>query len=184
MPFTAYHFGPSGLIGLGLRKYIDIPVFVLANVIVDLEVLAVNLFGLGRPVHRYFHTLLIGAAVGVIWGSSAYPLRHLFKKIMQILRIPYETGFWKMVISGALGAWLHVIIDAIYHWEVRIFWPSKATPLWRLLTHTQVIFICIVCLLATLVLYAIVYVTYTKQSKAEKAIREANYTRKSKGDIR
>jgi len=160
-----YHFGPSGLIGLALRRYIDIPVFVLANVIVDLEVLAINLFGLGRPVHRYFHTLLIGAAVGAIWGSSAYPLRHLFKKIMQILRIPYETGFWKMVISGVFGVWLHVALDAIYSWDMRIFWPSEANPLWRLLSRYQVRVICIVCFLAALVLYAIAIASYTKQGE-------------------
>ncbi|MHC4157966.1 MAG: metal-dependent hydrolase [Planctomycetota bacterium] len=174
MPFTAYHFGPCGLIGLGLRKYIDIPVFVLANVIVDLEVLAVNLLGFGRPMHRYFHTLLIGAAVGAIWGLTAYPLRHLFKKIMQILRIPYETGFWKMVISGVFGVWLHVVIDAIYHGDVRIFWPGKTNPLWRLLSRYQLTVTCIVCLLAALVLYAIVFIRYTKKNMAQKTSQESN----------
>lgn len=174
MPFTPYHFGPSGFIGLALRRYIDIPVFVLANVIVDLEVLAINLLGFGRPMHRHFHTLLIGAAVGVIWGLAAYPLRHLFKKIMQILRIPYQTSLWKMVISGVFGVWLHVALDAVYSGDIRIFWPSKANPLWRLLSHHQVIVVCIVCFLAALILYAIVFTSYVKQNKAKKATQESN----------
>ncbi|MHC4544154.1 MAG: hypothetical protein ACYSYL_06435 [Planctomycetota bacterium] len=110
MPFTPYHFGPSGFIGLALRKWLDIPVFVLANVIVDLEVL----LGHGYPIHRYFHTLLIGAAAGILWATVAYPLRNLFKMIMQTLRIPYQTSFLKMLISGVLGVWLHVVIDSIY----------------------------------------------------------------------
>ncbi len=42
MPFTPYHFGPSGFVGLVFGKWIDLPVFVLANVIVDVEVLAVQ----------------------------------------------------------------------------------------------------------------------------------------------
>ncbi|MHC4299546.1 MAG: hypothetical protein ACYS7Y_19890 [Planctomycetota bacterium] len=36
MPFTPYHFGPSGCVGLILRKWIDVPVFVLTNVIIDI----------------------------------------------------------------------------------------------------------------------------------------------------
>lgn len=165
MPFTPYHFGPSGFIGLALRKYIDIPVFVLVNVIVDIEVLVIRLLGLGWPVHRYSHTLLIGAAVGAVWGVAAYPLRHFFKKIMQMLRIPYETGFWKMAVSGVLGVWLHVVIDAIYHWDVRIFWPSKAKPLWRLISQGQVKAICVGFFVAAVIVYATAVLSYVKQGR-------------------
>lgn len=103
MPFTPYHFGPSGFIGLVFRKWIDVPVFVLSNVIVDVEVLVAAFFRLGPPYHRYCHTLLIGAAVGALWGVAAYRLRPLFEVIMDMARIPYKPGFWKMVISGILG---------------------------------------------------------------------------------
>lgn len=174
MPFTLYHFGPSGLIGLGLRKYIDVPVFLLANIIVDLEVLAVNLFGLGWPAHRYVHTLLIGAAAGAVWGLAAYSLRNIFKKIMQILHIPYKTSLRKMVISGILGVWLHVAIDAFYHWDVQIFWPSKIRPLYELLSKGQVIAVCIAFFVAAIILYAITSVSYIKQNKTQKASQESN----------
>ncbi len=36
MPVTPFHFGPSALIGLPLKRWIDIPVFVLANTNVQL----------------------------------------------------------------------------------------------------------------------------------------------------
>ncbi len=165
MPFTLYHFGPNGFIGLALRKYIDIPVFVLANVVVDIEVLVVWLLGLGWPVHRYCHTLLIGAVVGVIWAVVAYRLRYFFKKIMQILRIPYETGFWKMAISGILGVWLHVVIDAIYHWDVRIFWPSKARPLYGLISQGQVKIVCVASFFAAFILYAFILISHVRQNR-------------------
>jgi membrane-bound metal-dependent hydrolase YbcI (DUF457 family) len=161
MPFTLYHFGPSGFLGLALRKWLDIPVFVLANVIVDIEVL----FNHHWPVHRYFHTLLIGAVVGAIWGIAAYPLRHFFEKIMQMLHIPYQTSLWKMAVSGALGVWLHVVIDAIYHWDVQIFWPSKAKPLSGLISGANVKTICLVFFIAALILYAITFISYVKQSQ-------------------
>jgi hypothetical protein len=162
MPFTLYHFGPSGFVGLTLRKWLDIPVFVLANIVVDIEVL----FNHHWPVHRYVHTLSLGAIAGVLWGIAAYPLRHFFEKIMRILLIPYRAGFWKMVVSGALGVWLHVVIDAIYHWDVRIFWPSKAKPLWQLISQEQVEIVCIGFLVAAAVAYAFAVASYMKQKKA------------------
>ena len=125
MPFTPYHFGPSGFISLALRKWIDVPVFILANVIVDIEVLFTG-------YHSYCHTLLIGAAVGAAWGIVAYPFRGIFKRLMNLIRLPYTTGFWKMLISGILGIWLHVLIDSSYHYDVKMFWPNK-TPLWRMM---------------------------------------------------
>jgi membrane-bound metal-dependent hydrolase YbcI (DUF457 family) len=162
MPITPYHFGPSVFVGLTLRKWLDIPVFVLANVVVDIEVL----FNHHWPVHRYFHTLLIGAVVGTLWGIAAYPLRHFFEKIMQMLRIPYQTSLWKMVVSGALGVWLHVVIDAIYHWDVQIFWPSKAKPLWQLISKGQVKIVCAGFFIAAAVAYAFAVASYLKQKRA------------------
>lgn len=164
MPFPLYHIGPSAFLGLTFRKWLDVPVFVLANVVVDIEVLF-RLFGLGWPTHGYFHTLLIGAAVGAVWSIVAYSLRHLFEKIMRMLLIPYQTGFWKMVVSGILGVWLHVVIDAIYHWDVRIFWPSKAKPLWRLLSQEQVKIMCIGFLVAAVVAYAFTAISYLKKKR-------------------
>jgi len=111
MPYTPYHLGPSGFIGLTFRKWLDVPVFVLANVIVDLEVLIITQLGFTYPIHRFTHTLLIGSAAGIIWAMAAWPFRNIFKRLMQILRIPYQTSFWKMLVSGVLGVWLHVVID-------------------------------------------------------------------------
>jgi len=164
MPFPTYHFGPSTFFGLTLRKWLDVPVFILANVAVDIEVL----FNYNHhwPVHGYAHTLLGGAVVGAIWGIAAYPLRHFFEKMMRILRIPYQTSFWTMVTSGVLGVWLHVVIDAIYHWDVRIFWPGKAKPLWQLLSQEQVKIVCLGFFIAAAVIYAFAVTSYMKQKKA------------------
>ncbi|MFA5251039.1 MAG: hypothetical protein WC454_00425 [Phycisphaerae bacterium] len=165
MPFPLYHFGPSGFFGLTFRKWLDVPVFILANVVVDIEVLLHHNNWHSWPTHGRFHTLLIGAVVGAIWGIAAYPLRHFFAKIMRTLRIPYQTGFWKMAVSGVLGVWLHVVIDALYHWDVRIFWPSKAKPLWHLLSREQVEIMCIGFLVAAVVVYAFTIVSYLKKKK-------------------
>jgi predicted N-acetyltransferase YhbS len=155
VPYTPYHFGPSGFIGLALRRWLDVPVFVLANVIVDLEVLAIAELGLGWPTHRYFHTLLVGAAVGIGWGVGAYPLRRLFRKAMQVAGLSYQTSLPRMVVSGVLGVWLHVFIDAIYHGDVWIFWPSKSRRVYQLLGRPELLLVCKLSFIGLAALYVI-----------------------------
>lgn len=169
MPFTPYHFGPSAFIGLVFRRWIDIPVFILANVIVDIEVLVIMILGLAPPHHRYSHTLLFGAVVGLLWGIAAYPLRGLFKIIMLTLCIPYKTNFFKMVISGILGVWLHVLIDGAYHPDVQVFWPNETKFPWvtvmNRISREQIKSICIVFLIAAIVPYAIAIFSFLKEQK-------------------
>ncbi|MHC4324775.1 MAG: hypothetical protein ACYSUX_10930, partial [Planctomycetota bacterium] len=157
MPFTPYHFGPSGFIGLVFGKWIDLPVFVLANVIVDIEVLIILSLGLEGSVHRYSHTLLIGAVLGALWGIAAYPLRHLFTGVMRVFYIPYKTNLIKMVISGILGVWLHVLIDGIYHRDVKIFWPGDKMWLWQVvnrhITYQGIEAVCMLFFIAAFAVY-------------------------------
>ncbi|MHC4115125.1 MAG: metal-dependent hydrolase [Planctomycetota bacterium] len=172
MSFTPYHFGPNGFIGLALRRWLDIPVLVLANVIVDVEVL----FAHGWPYHRlwHLHTLLGGAAVGVGWGLLAYPLKGLFEKIMQMIHLPYKTSLRKMLASGILGVWLHVFIDSLYHYDVQIFWPYRQNPVWKLhlLNKNQVKVGCIAFILAAVFLYVLAVRSQLKQQKAKEQASE------------
>lgn len=129
MPYTPYHFGPSGLVGLVLRRWIDVPVFVMANVVIDVSVLGDRLFSpADGAVHQFlhFHSLLVGGLVGLLFGASVYWVR-LFRtfceKGMQLLGLAYRASFKKMLLAGLLGAWFHVGIDSLHHVDVQIFWP-------------------------------------------------------------
>ena len=167
MPFTPHHFGPSGFIGLVFRKWLDVPVFVLANVIVDVEVLVILLFNIGGTRHRYCHTLLIGAVVGALWGLAAYLLRNLFSKLMYLFCIPYKSNLRKMVISGILGVWLHILIDGAYHFDVKILWPNKTISLWKVINNylgkEQIETICLVFIFVALVPYLFAVRSFFKQ---------------------
>ncbi len=160
MPVTPYHFGPSGFFALVFRKYLDIPVFLLSNIIIDTGVLL-----LGR--HLYTHTLLLGAVIGIVWGVAAYPLRHFFKKIMRIFLLPYQTNLWKMIISGILGIWLHVIIDGLYHWDVKVLWPSNSKPLYGLISQGNIKIICLCFFIPAIVLYVFAAMSYIKQNSGK-----------------
>jgi len=169
MPITPYHFGPSGFVGLVFRKWIDVPVFILANVVVDVEVLILGLTGIGAPYHRYCHTLLVGGLVGALWGAAAYPLRPAFKAAMQKLCVPYETSRVKMIVSGVLGVWLHVLIDGAYHPDVKVFWPSQTMSFWTAvvsrISREQLKTICLLFFIAAIVPYAMAVASYRKQNK-------------------
>ncbi len=158
MPYTPYHFGPSGYLALLLRRWIDVPVFLLANVVIDMEV-----FFAGKwPQHRYwhFHTLLGGAIVGAVLGLIVYgakPIRRFLEWGMRLVRIRYKANRWKMMVSGILGIWLHVLLDSIYHYDVQLFWPSKVKelqrPLWRLISAEELKFLCVIAFAGAVILY-------------------------------
>lgn len=136
MPFTLYHFGPSGFVGLLFRRWLDVPVFIAANVLIDSEVLADSRLQPGWPVHQlwHFHTLLIGGLAGAVFGACIYfikPLRQLCAKFMSVIGLPGQVTLVSMVLAGALGAWLHVLIDSFYHFDVQIFWPHRDNVIFR-----------------------------------------------------
>ncbi|OQY06435.1 MAG: hypothetical protein B6I25_03920 [Planctomycetales bacterium 4572_13] len=136
MPFTPYHFGPSGFVGLLFRRWIDVPVFIAANVLIDVEVIADKFIQPGWPVHQiwHFHTLLIGGLAGAFFGLVAYyikPLRWLCEKSMSLIGLPSRATLLSMVLAGLLGAWLHVFIDSFYHYDIQIFWPHKDNTIFR-----------------------------------------------------
>ncbi len=77
-----------------------------------------------------------------------------------------------MVVSGVLGAWLHVLIDATYHSDVIIFWPNKTISLWRVCHRhvgaEQIETICVAFFIAAVVPYAIAAASYIKQNRVKK----------------
>jgi len=158
MPFTPFHFGPHACVSLPLYRYLDIPIFIGANVAVDIEPLLVMTFDLDYPLHGYCHTLLIGGLVGLLFATVAYPFRHLIGKIIRLLRLPYAPSYGKMALSGVLGAWLHVLFDAPLYGDIRPFYPSQANPLFAVLSRSAVYSICAWCFVPALLVY--VYVAF------------------------
>ncbi|MFW9956308.1 MAG: hypothetical protein ACFFD3_17330 [Candidatus Thorarchaeota archaeon] len=56
MPFTPYHFGPALLIGVVLLPVVDLSTIIVASVVLDLEPLAVLLYGIfGAPTGTLQH---------------------------------------------------------------------------------------------------------------------------------
>lgn len=156
-PYTPYHIGPSCLLCLLLRKWIDLPVFVLSNFAIDLAVLFV---GLCRPisfVQEYIHTLLIGALVGILWASAAhFFFNGFFIWTMFKIRLPYRTNILKKIFSGIIGTWVHIFIDFLYKSDIKLFWPTRLTnPSFQFNRRVISLFL-ILAFFAAIILYVII----------------------------
>ena len=162
MPFTPFHFGPSASVAFPLKKYLDIPVFVIANMVIDLEPLTVMVFNLPYPVHGFFHTLLGGIFIGAIWGLIAYMLKSFLKRIMGIFHLNYNPKLSVMILSGILGFWFHVFIDSFMHADIKPFYPSSYNPLYQIISTPNLYLICAILFIPAVALYIKEVLKYNK----------------------
>jgi len=158
MPLTHYHFGINALPGLGSKGRLDILVLIAANILIDTEVLADNYFSPGWPVHQiwHFHTLLVGGLAGALLGALVYgikPFRRTCQWFNSLLGYSCSPTLFCMMLSGIIGAWLHVLVDGLYHYDVEVFWPihnnlllqwaNSVQFLHTFLIHRGIIHLCI-----------------------------------------
>jgi len=154
MPFTPFHFGPSACASLPVNRYIDFPVFLLANVAIDIEPLLVMTFHLSYPLHGFAHTLVGGAVVGLLCGLLGYFARGSLAGLMKLLRLPYTPTLGKYLAAGVLGSWFHVLLDAPLYGDIRPLYPlSSENPLlWSIQSDTMYT-ICSATILPASILY-------------------------------
>jgi membrane-bound metal-dependent hydrolase YbcI (DUF457 family) len=128
-------------------------VFLLANVVIDFEPGVVLLLDLDYPLHGYCHTFLFGTVIGLVWGLIAYAARNPLGWLMRLFRVPYQISLGKMVLSGLLGVWFHVLLDSFCWSDMRPFWPSSANPLINLASLNTVRLFCAISFIPAIALY-------------------------------
>lgn len=154
MPFTPFHFGPHACIALPLQRFIDVPIFISANIAIDIEPLLVMVNGFDHPLHGYCHTFLFGSLVGLLLGLVAFRFRELIRKAMTLLRLPYSTNLLKMAVSGIIGAWMHILFDMPLYHDIKPFYPlSAANPLYAIVSEGSVYGTCALFFLPALMIY-------------------------------
>ena len=84
IPFTPFHFGPALGLGLPLRKYMHVPTFIVANVIVDIEPFLVLFLGLRYPLHGYLHTFGLAFFVGLALGYAMFLLERVLRPLYRM----------------------------------------------------------------------------------------------------
>jgi len=129
MPLTPFHLGPALLVGLLLLSYIDLPTFLVANVILDIEPVLVLTFDLDYPLHGFFHSLAGGTIVALLLAIVMNKVRGAFSHVLSFLRLEQKTSFKSILFASLLGVYLHILLDSRMHWDIRPFYPLETNPL-------------------------------------------------------
>lgn len=153
MPFTPFHFGVHACVAFPLNKKLDIPVFILANVAIDIEPLLVITLNLFYPLHGYAHTFIGAILLGTLWGLIAFKCKYSLRRLMKFLKLPYETTLKKCIISGVLGALLHVLFDAPLYAEIKPFYPLSINPFYGLISNSSMYKLCTLLFVPALIFY-------------------------------
>lgn len=128
MPFTPLHFGPGFFIKSILRKHFSFTVFIVSQVIIDLETLW-NILREEPRLHYIFHSFtgsLIPATITILLARPIFFVAHFIARPQFVGQetSPLIYPGWRVIfVSALIGAWSHVFLDAFMHWDVTPFIP-------------------------------------------------------------
>lgn len=163
MPFTIYHLGPALLVGLPLRRRIDLMTLCIASVVLDVWP-ALVLFGvLPGPYHWVEHTYLGGAVVaGVLTGGMVLGARQFPTKFDRWRSD--EGGLTGLVIPSLVGTLLHVTLDSGTHPTMDPFTPIAGNPFGNYPPLMELIAICDILFVISLAWLVLLYTASTRSS--------------------
>jgi hypothetical protein len=134
MPFTPLHLGPALFFGMVLLRYIDLPTFLVANVIVDIEPFVILILGLhrmdrlGLPLHGLLHTFLGGTFVALLLAFVMMRLRNFTTALMRLVGIEQEHSAQSIYAAALSGVYLHILLDSRLYTDIRPFYPFHFNP--------------------------------------------------------
>lgn len=128
MPLTPNHLGPGILFGIVFLSFLDLPTFLIASVIVDIEPILVLYLHLDAPLHGFFHSFLGGTIIGLILTGIMTLLRKLFTPVMSFFKLEQERSFIKILMASLLGIYIHILFDALMHTDIKPFYPLNFNP--------------------------------------------------------
>ncbi len=135
MPFTPLHLGPALFFGMVLLRYIDLPTFLVANVIVDIEPLVILTFGLHRassldlPLHGLLHSFLGGTFVALLLALVMIRMRGYLEPLMRLVGLEQVSSPRSVYAAALSGVYLHILLDSPLYTDIRPFYPFSFNPL-------------------------------------------------------
>ena len=148
MPVTPFHFGPGLFIKSVLSKRFSFRVFIMANVVTDVEPLY---FMLTRqyPLHRFTHTYLGATLVAIgciiVGRPICSRLTEIWNGLFEGLKIANDKIETPALILGAFaGTYSHVLLDSLMHRDLRPFYPwNSSNGLLHALSYEQIHLFCV-----------------------------------------
>jgi len=134
MPFTPLHLGPALFFGVVLLRYVDLPTFLVANVIVDIEPFVILTLGLhradslGLPLHGLLHTFLGGTFVALLLVLVMTRIREFTASLMRLIGMEQKHSARSIYAAALSGIYLHILLDSRLYADIRPFYPSSFNP--------------------------------------------------------
>jgi membrane-bound metal-dependent hydrolase YbcI (DUF457 family) len=154
LPFTPFHLGPALFFGLLLSTAFDLPTFLIANVLPDVEPFAVLFFNVsGYPLHGFFHSYIGATILAAILSFCMYFLRGFFGKVMRVFRLQQSSSLKKIVFTSFIGAYFHVFLDSFLYSEMMPFYPLQGNVFLAYGSYTIIYGFCGITALLGIALY-------------------------------
>lgn len=134
MPFTPLHLGPALFFGMVLLRYIDLPTFLVANVIVDIEPFVILILGLhrvdslGLPLHGLLHTFLGGTFVGFLLNLVMKRMSGFTVSLTRLIGLEQRPSPRKIYAAALSGVYLHILLDSRLYTDIKPFYPFAFNP--------------------------------------------------------
>ena len=157
MPFTPFHLGPGLLFGLLLFSYVDLPTFLAASVVVDIEPFLVLSLNLDYPVHGYLHTFLGGTLIAFLLVLAMSRMRGTLSPLMSFLKVKQKTSFRSILLASVFGVYLHILLDSHLYSDIRPFYPIESNPLLAhgMFVGFEIYTFCVLSLLGGAIVYGV-----------------------------
>ncbi len=122
MPFTPFHFGVGLLFKSASPRYCSFVAFAATQVLIDVETLY-HILSNQWPLHRFFHSLLGGLIAGLAVATALGGISAVFRVGSRHPSAANEVRWQSLIGGGVLGGLTHSVLDALFHSDVRLFYP-------------------------------------------------------------
>lgn len=146
MPFTPFHFG-SSLFIISIVTFLDPLALFIGSIAPDIEGITA-LFILPHsnlPLHGPFHSFPGAIILGLVSGFFSF----FFWKIIRINSFTYQSiqiqfTLSNGLISGLIGSFSHILLDAPLYPEMNLFYPIHGNFLYQTLPFSGPYLFCVI----------------------------------------
>lgn len=154
MPFTPFHLGPALLFGILLFRWLDLPTFLIANVVVDIRATLIFFGYLEGQLHGPLHTFLVGTVLALVLSASVYFAKPFFNRILGPFRLEQARAWQPIVTAAIAGIFLHICLDSVMYTEIQPLYPTSYNPFVALLSAFEVYALCMIAFVLGVVAYS------------------------------
>jgi membrane-bound metal-dependent hydrolase YbcI (DUF457 family) len=160
MPLTPFHAGPGLFIPLLLLNILDLPTFLIASVILDIEPILVLSLNLQYSVHGFLHTFLGGTIAALILTLVMIKTRRLFSPVVSFFKLDQKWSFASILIAALSGIYIHLFLDAQIYWDMQPFFPLTINPFLdqSSLAGVMPTIFCVWCFIGAIMIYFVRFI--------------------------